>query len=107
MSHSHTGSWSIVALISWRQTTSGCSRSSHSCSSVWRLRIPLTFHVAIFIPNDRSASVNDHWCDRSRGARGIPAVHLGTGSTEDGDWGLTPVRPQLLKFAIDDGARQM
>src|SRR5678815_422596 len=46
MSHSHTGNWSVVALISCRQMTSGCSRSMNSCTCAWRARIPFTFQVA-------------------------------------------------------------
>src|SRR5207253_11302078 len=38
-----------AALISCRQSTSGCSRSMRSCSSAWRARMPFTFHVTIFI----------------------------------------------------------
>src|SRR5690242_9331188 len=49
MSQSHTGNWSGAALISCRQSTSGCSRSMNACTSVWRARMPFTFHVAIFI----------------------------------------------------------
>src|SRR4029078_1455937 len=49
MSQSQTGKWSVVALISCRQTMSGCSRSMNSCTCAWRARIPFTFHVATFI----------------------------------------------------------
>src|SRR6476659_6678888 len=42
------GNWSMDALISWRQRTSGCSRSMNSWSCAWRARTPLTFQVAIF-----------------------------------------------------------
>src|SRR5206468_9742237 len=38
-----------AALISWRQTTSGRSRSIQSRTWASRARIPLTFQVAIFI----------------------------------------------------------
>jgi hypothetical protein len=35
-------------LISWRQTTSGRSRSIHSWTCAKRARMPLTFQVPIF-----------------------------------------------------------
>src|SRR5437763_12744923 len=39
----------MEALISCRQTTSGCALSIHSRNWVWRARIPFTFQVAIFM----------------------------------------------------------
>src|SRR4051812_17374695 len=53
MSQSQTGNWSLVALISCRHNTSGCSRSMNSCTCACRARIPFTFQVATFIRMDR------------------------------------------------------
>src|SRR6478735_10666069 len=43
------GMWSAAALISCRQRTSGCSRSTNAATSSFRARMPLTFHVTIFM----------------------------------------------------------
>src|SRR3954452_19558370 len=41
--------WSTEALISCRQRTSGCSRSTNAATSSFRARMPLTFQVTIFM----------------------------------------------------------
>ena len=41
--------WSRAALISCRQRTSGCSRSTNAATSSSRARMPLTFQVTIFM----------------------------------------------------------
>src|SRR5258706_1084861 len=46
------GTCAAAALISWRQTTSGRSRSIPSRTWASRARIPLTFQVAIFIGDE-------------------------------------------------------
>src|SRR3954452_16679387 len=51
----------MEALISCRQTTSGCALSSHSRNWVWRARIPFTFQVAIFMSSIRIAGIEDHF----------------------------------------------
>src|SRR6185369_14533707 len=43
------GTCAAAALISWRQTTSGRSRSIQSRTWASRARMPLTFQVPIFI----------------------------------------------------------
>src|SRR3954469_21699656 len=54
MSQSQTGNWSLVALISCRHSTSGCSRSMNSCTCACRARMPFTFQVAIFTELDQT-----------------------------------------------------
>src|SRR4051794_35102946 len=49
------------ALISCRQTTSGCALSSHSRNWVWRARIPFTFQVAIFMSSIQIAGIEDYF----------------------------------------------
>src|SRR6266481_713961 len=70
------GIWSGDALISCRQITSGRSLAIHSARhswrSGWRARIPLTFHVAIFMPE----GIPRRWLFRTFG-RGFGVRRIG------------------------------
>ena len=56
---SEAGTLAAGALISWRQRTSGDSRSMSASTCASRARMPFTFHVAIFTADPPGGTTSD------------------------------------------------